>query len=58
VECVAFPVYDAGGDCVAAVSVSYPAAPQERTEELIRLVSEAAEKISVNLGAVPARSIA
>jgi DNA-binding IclR family transcriptional regulator len=58
VECVAFPVYDAGGDCVAAVSVSYPAAPQERTEELIRLVSDAAEKISVNLGAVPARSIA
>ena len=58
VECVAFPVYDAGGDCVAAVSVSYPAAPRERTEELVRLVSAAAEKISANLGAVPARSIA
>jgi DNA-binding IclR family transcriptional regulator len=58
VECVAFPVYDAAGACVAGVSVSYPAAAPERTEELIRLVAEAADSISANLGASPARSIA
>ncbi len=53
VECVAVPIFDAGGDCVAAVSVSYPAAPPERTAELIGLVSDAAARISANLGAVP-----
>jgi IclR family KDG regulon transcriptional repressor len=58
VECIAFPVFDAGGDCVASVSVSYPAAAPERTAELTRLVAETAGKISANLGAVPARSIA
>jgi DNA-binding IclR family transcriptional regulator len=58
VECVAFPVFDAGGDCVASVSVSYPAAPAERTAELIRLVGVAADQVSANLGAVPARSFA
>jgi DNA-binding IclR family transcriptional regulator len=58
VECVAFPVYDAAGSCVAGVSVSYPAGPSERTEELIRLVAQAADQISANLGAMPARSIA
>ena len=58
VQCVAFPAFAAGGECVAAVSVSYPAAPAQRTEELIRLVREAAEKVSANLGAVPAGSIA
>jgi DNA-binding IclR family transcriptional regulator len=55
VECVAVPVFDAGGDCVASVSVSYPTAAPERTAELIKLVSEAAGKISANLGAVPTR---
>lgn len=55
VECIAVPVFDAGGDCVASVSVSYPVAAPERTAELIGLVSEAAGKISGNLGAVPAR---
>jgi DNA-binding IclR family transcriptional regulator len=58
VECVAFPVYDASGTCVAGVSVSYPTGSPERTEELTRLVAEAAESISANLGASPARSIA
>ncbi len=58
VECVAFPVYDAAGSCVAGVSVSYPAAPSERTAELIRLVAQAANQISANLGAMPVRSIA
>jgi DNA-binding IclR family transcriptional regulator len=56
VECVAVPVFDASGECVAAASVSYPAAPAERTEELIRLVTQAAAKISANLGAVPGRA--
>ncbi|MCD6059367.1 MAG: Transcriptional regulator IclR [Thermomicrobiales bacterium] len=58
VQCVAAPVFDGNGDCVASVSVSYPAASAERTEELIRLVRDAAEKISVNLGAIPVRSTA
>lgn len=53
VQCVAVPVCVAGGKCVAAVSVSYPASPPERTEELIQLVSEAAATVSANLGAVP-----
>ncbi|MGH2616326.1 MAG: IclR family transcriptional regulator, partial [Thermomicrobiales bacterium] len=58
VQCVAAPVFDGNGDCVASVSISYPTAPAERTDELIRLVNEAAEKISANLGAVPVRSTA
>ena len=55
VECVAVPIFDASEECVAAVSVSYPAAPGERTEELIRLVIDSAAKISANLGAGPVR---
>ena len=35
-----------------------PCGAAERTEELIRLVSDAAEKISANLGAIPVRSTA
>ena len=58
VQCVAAPVFDGNGDCVASVSISYPVAPAERTDELIRLVSDAADKISANLGAVPVRSTA
>jgi DNA-binding IclR family transcriptional regulator len=58
VQCVAAPVFDGNGDCVASVSVSYPAAPAERTEELIRLVRDAADNISANLGAIPVRSTA
>jgi IclR family transcriptional regulator, KDG regulon repressor len=55
VECVAVPIFDASEECVAAVSVSYPAASGERTEELIRLVIDSAAKISANLGAGPVR---
>lgn len=55
-ECVAVPVFSANGHCVAAVSVSYPVATPERTEELLRLVSRAADKVSANLGAGPART--
>jgi DNA-binding IclR family transcriptional regulator len=57
VECVAVPVFDANGACIAAVSVSYPAAPAERTAELIALVADAAHKVSANLGAPPAGSV-
>lgn len=56
IECVAVPVFTAGGQCVAAASVSYPTASADRTGELIRLVTESAGKISANLGAVPVRS--
>jgi DNA-binding IclR family transcriptional regulator len=58
VQCVAAPVFDGNGDCVASVSVSYPAAPTERTDEFIRLVCDAADRISANLGAGPVRSTA
>jgi DNA-binding IclR family transcriptional regulator len=58
VQCVAAPVFDGNGECVASISVSYPAAPAERTDELIRLVGDAADQISVNLGAIPVRSTA
>ena len=57
VECVAVPVFDASGACIAAVSVSYPASPAERTAELIDLVADAAHKVSAALGAVPGRSV-
>lgn len=56
VECIAVPVFGAAGECLAAVSVSYPAASPERTAELIQLVAEAARTISANLGAGPARA--
>jgi DNA-binding IclR family transcriptional regulator len=49
------PVYDASGVCVASVSVSYPAAAPQRTEELKALVAAAAGKISANLGGRPMR---
>lgn len=55
VECIAMPVFDASGACVAAVSVSYPASSPQRTEELRTLVADAADKISANLGGGPAR---
>ena len=55
VECIAMPVFDASGACVASVSVSYPAAAPQRTEELKALVATAAGKISANLGGIPAR---
>ena len=58
VQCVAAPVFDGNGDCVASVSISYPAAPTERTDEFIRLVGDAAVRISANLGAGPVRSTA
>ncbi len=53
-ECVAVPVFSGSGECVAAVSVSYPVASAERTEELRRLVARAADSVSANLGATPA----
>ncbi len=48
-QCVAAPVLTADGSCVAAVSVSYPAAPDARTNELLELVREAAARVSANL---------
>lgn len=57
VECIAMPVFDASGACVASVSVSYPAAPPQRTEELKTLVAAAADKISANLGGGPVRLV-
>jgi len=56
VQCIAAPVFAGGGECVAAVSVSYPAGPPERTRDLIPLVIAAGRGISANLGAHPGRA--
>lgn len=58
VQCVAAPIFDGSGECVASVSVSYPAASPERTDDLIAMVTDAARSISANLGASPLRSTA
>jgi DNA-binding IclR family transcriptional regulator len=50
VQCVAAPVFTGQGECVAVASVAYPTAAADRTEELVRLVTTAAGKISANLG--------
>lgn len=55
VQCVAAPVIDGAGRCVASVSVSYPTASAERTAELIGMVGAAARRISANLGAAAER---
>jgi DNA-binding IclR family transcriptional regulator len=51
--CVAAPVFDREGRCVATASVAYPAIQSARREELVRLVTETATKISLSLGFVP-----
>ncbi|MGH2560886.1 MAG: IclR family transcriptional regulator [Thermomicrobiales bacterium] len=51
IQCIGVPVFNAVGDCVAAVSIAYPTAPPERTQELIPLVLAAGGQISSNLGA-------
>jgi IclR family transcriptional regulator, KDG regulon repressor len=56
VSCVAVPVLTGQGECVATASVAYPTASGERTEKLVRLVSEAGRQISANLGYAPAFS--
>lgn len=48
--CVAAPIFDRIGACVATASVAYPAAQAERREELIRLVGQTAARISASLG--------
>jgi DNA-binding IclR family transcriptional regulator len=54
--CVAAPVYDAGGQIVAAMSISVPLSrfPPERKVELLALVLEGARTLSERLGRVPA----
>ena len=50
--CVAVPVFDRNGACVATASVAYPAVQVERRDELIRRVGETAARISASLGYV------
>ena len=52
--CVAAPVFDRHGACVATASVAYPAVQAERREELIGLVMQTAARISASLGYVAA----
>ncbi len=52
--CVAAPVFDRHGACVATASVAYPAVQGERRAELIELVKATAARISASLGHVPA----
>jgi DNA-binding IclR family transcriptional regulator len=51
--CVAAPVFDREGACVATASVAYPAVQSARRDDLIRLVTATAAKISLSLGHVP-----
>jgi len=55
IMCVAAPIFDRHGDCVATTSVSFLRAAPERMAELIPLVVEAAHAISARLGFAPAR---
>jgi IclR family acetate operon transcriptional repressor len=48
--CVAAPIFDRHGACVATASVAYPAVHAERREELIQLVGQSAARISASLG--------
>ena len=48
--CVAAPVFDRHGACVATASVAYPAVQAERREELIEQVKATAQRISASLG--------
>ena len=51
--CVAAPVFDREGACVATASVAYPAIQSARRDDLVRLVTATATKISLSLGFVP-----
>ncbi len=51
--CVASPVFDRNGVCVATASVAYPAVQAERRDELVQVVGETAARISTSLGFVP-----
>jgi IclR family KDG regulon transcriptional repressor len=53
--CVAAPVYGAGGQIVAGISISVPLSrfPSERKEELLALVREGARALSTRLGYAP-----
>ncbi len=48
--CVAAPVFDRHGACVATASVAYPAVQSERREALIEQVKATAARISASLG--------
>jgi len=49
---IAAPVFDRDGECVATVSVVYPAIQSVRQDELVPLVVETADRISTGLGHV------
>jgi DNA-binding IclR family transcriptional regulator len=51
--CVAAPVFDRDGACLATASVAYPAIQSARRDELVRLVTATAATISTHLGYVP-----
>lgn len=50
--CVAAPIFDRNGACVATASVAYPAVQAERRPDLIQLVGKTAARISASLGYV------
>ncbi len=55
-RCIAAPVFDETGDCIAAISVSGPTVRigEDRISSLGRLVLEAAQAISTEMGAADA----
>lgn len=55
VASIAAPIFDRGGDCVATVSVVYPAFRKERQDVLLPAVMHAARSVSLALGFLPQR---
>lgn len=55
--CVAAPVLDRAGDCIAAMSVSIPILRWDETAkaDYVKLVLKGARELSTNLGSLPAR---
>jgi DNA-binding IclR family transcriptional regulator len=50
VSCIAAPIFNYQGECVATASISYPTSATERNQELLELVIDAGRTISRNLG--------
>jgi IclR family pca regulon transcriptional regulator len=52
---IAVPVFNRGGECVATVSIVYPAIQGAREPELLPMVTDTAAQISMSIGYVPSR---
>ncbi|MEW1921552.1 IclR family transcriptional regulator C-terminal domain-containing protein [Arthrobacter sp. KFRI-F3372] len=57
VACVAAPIFDRAGSCVAAMSISTPTLRwgEKQREDYVKLVVKGAREISTNLGSLSVR---